>query len=105
MLIVQNWKKPQVRDGIKFYLPEGKHNLYRGAKLITYLSRSRDDGEESEHFNKIENIEMLTNNIASMLNLLKDPDYRDIAEKTIKKDIKALKEEIENIKNIVENSQ
>ena len=35
---LRNWKKPQTTpDRIKYYLPTGKHNLYRGARLITYL--------------------------------------------------------------------
>jgi hypothetical protein len=59
-----NWKKPKVlENGTKFYPAEGKHNLYRGAKVITYLL----DYDEVN----INNLEVLKKNTDELFSLIK----------------------------------
>jgi hypothetical protein len=59
-----NWKKPKVlENGTKFYPAKGKHNLYRGARIITYLL----DYDEVN----INNLEVLKNNTDELYNLIK----------------------------------
>ncbi len=53
---LRNWKKPQkVVDGAAVYLPHGRHNLYRGAKMATYLLDYPEDGDGySEPYNRLD---------------------------------------------------
>jgi len=62
---LRNWKKPKQEGDVKFFPPYGKHNLYRGAKLATYLLKyEKEDNKENDVFdNQINNLELLRSNI------------------------------------------
>jgi len=51
------WKTPQETEGVKFHPPFGKHNLYKGARLATYLfSHDFQNKEKMEWENNFEKI-------------------------------------------------
>ena len=51
------WKTYETVDGVKFLPPFGKHNLYKGARLATYLfSHDFQNEEEMEWENNFKKI-------------------------------------------------
>lgn len=90
------WKAPKVlENGTKFYPATGKHNLYQGAKLITYLLDYKDT--EEVNFNKLE---ILSSNVEELFNILeiacKNNKYKEQIMEMIS-NIKQITEEIDNV--------
>ncbi len=82
---LRNWKKTKEEGGIKFYPPYGRHNLYKGAKIATFLLKYADNDEESEHYN---NLELLASNaeaLADYLKMLQKPDLEENIKKSLLK--------------------
>ena len=74
---LRNWKRPQVLEGgMKFYPPEGKHNIYKSLRLGYYLlnyTTYEEDGQEfSEHNNKLEELSGLTDSLVSLMEVIKN---------------------------------
>ena len=104
---LRNWKKPtQIIGDTKIYAPVGKHNLYKGAKLATYLLDYKQYLDTDEEDNPIEVSEPL-NNLESMLQSINTiSNLTEIVENNCNnKYIKDLKEEVEELKNKLEDLQ
>ena len=99
---LRNWKKPQTTpDRIKYYLPTGKHNLYRGARLVTYLLDLPIVTDEDGNKNSLpENrLEILTSSAVELDELIrlacKNSPYKERLTKlssTIKRIVKDMEE-------------
>jgi len=101
---LQNWKKPtKIIGDIKIYAPAGKHNLYKGAKLATYLLDYKqylgtdEDIEVSEPSNNLEKMLQSINTISNLIEIVENNCNN--------KYIKDLKEEVEELKNKLEDLQ
>ena len=104
MQTLRNWKKPiELKDSLKYLPPTGKHQLYKAAKLITYLLdysifKDKDVEEVSEHFNNFDFLKFNTEVVLDLLSLAKkDKKYYQELEKILKD----LKEQIEEIEQII----
>jgi len=97
---IRNWREPQEEDGVKFYPPYGRHNLLKGAKIATYLLKYEDNGEEAEHFNRLE---ILRSNIEALEDYLKIIERDDIEEHVKKSLIQTARGVVENVTDIVKN--
>ena len=99
-----NWKKGQNVGDIIFYPPVGKHNLYKGAKLATYLLsyptfKNEDGEEESENFNEIEILKSNVDVLAELIKHCKCPENSFDVE-GITKNIKKIIDELEEVSNV-----
>jgi len=97
---LRNWKRPLEEDGLKYYPPTGKHNLYKGAKIATYLLKYTDNGEEAEHYN---NLEILKSNTEALEDYLKMLNREDLEENIKKSLLKSALDATKTIKEIIGN--
>jgi len=104
---LQNWKKPheQEKDGktVKFYPPEGKHQLYIGARLATHLLSCKK--EEDMFYTELELLQQKADSIVSLLSLVKRDDIEEIVKdsmfRQIEREAKKLKDGLSEIEDTV----
>ncbi|GAX87364.1 hypothetical protein LNAT_P0659 [Lebetimonas natsushimae] len=96
---LQNWKKPQEVSRVKFYPPTGKHNLYIGAKLTTYLLAYKENEETEELNNNLEDMLLSIEKAEKLVEIIKaecKSKYLD----DLTNEIKFLKEKVEDLDKI-----
>ncbi len=101
-----NWKRPRILpNGTKFYPPTGRHNLYKGARIATYLldypTYKDEDGEEvSEMNNRLEILVESADELNKLLWLAcGDSPYYDIL-KNLSDNIKGIADDLEKLSNL-----
>ena len=100
-----NWKKSQIVDGAKFYPPTGRHNLYKGARIATYLldypTYTDEDGEEvSEMNNRLEVLVESADELNKLIWLAcGDSPYYDMLKK-LSDSIKRIAVDLEKLSNL-----
>jgi hypothetical protein len=97
---LQNWKKPLKVGNVKYHLYAGKHNLYIGAKLVTYLlAYKENENETEEQNNNLENLLLSVEKVEKLVEIIKteckSKYLEDLAE-----EIKFLKEKLEDLEKI-----
>jgi hypothetical protein len=95
---LQNWKKPQEVSGAKYYPPTGRHNLYIGAKLSTYLAYKENE-EEVESNNNLENMLLSVEKAKKLVEVIKTECKSKYLE-DLAKEINFLKEKLKDLKEI-----
>ena len=102
---LRNWKKPQITDGAKFYPPTGRHNLYKGARIATYLldypTYTDEDGEKvSEWSNRLDDLVSSSQELSELVELAckESPYYTRLKE--LSSIIKSTIEDIEKLSHL-----
>ena len=97
---LQYWKKPQEINGVKFHPPIGKHNLYIGARLATYLlmSKELEDGTE-EINNNLENMLLSIEKAEKLINVIKT-ECKSKYLQDLEEEIKFLKEKMQDLEEL-----
>ena len=91
---LQNWKRPKEKNGVKYYTPTGKHNLYIGARLVTYLLYNN-----TETSNNLEELISNVNKLKELINSLeKECNSKYI--KDLKEEISLIEDKIKNIEQL-----
>jgi len=93
---LRKWRKPsQEIDGAVVYLPSGKHNLYRGARLAYYLLASKDDLPEGS-------VGGAPNNLEELIDLIEEARKISdlVCDKADNNLLQALKERLDEAKEI-----
>ena len=94
---LQNWKKPITEiNGTKFYPPTGRHNLYIGARLSTYLLSSNDE----ELNNNLDNLVLSVNKLEDLINLVEKECKNSKYIKDLKEEISYINEKIKEIEQL-----
>ena len=92
------WKSPIVEKGCKYYPPTGKHNLYRGAKIATYLLGFEDD--EFAYDTNLEILSTSTDVLKKEIQKIEDGDFDKEIVLTAIKNIIAVVGGVENASKI-----
>ena len=93
---LQNWKKPKEENGIRYYPPVGKHNLYIGARLATYLLHNDTDTKPN---NNLEDLVLSVSKLKDLANLVeKECNSKYI--KDLKEEINFITEKIKDVERL-----
>lgn len=97
---LQNWKKPKNIEGVKIFSTYGKHNLYRGAKLATYLLALKKNEEETiEEENNLTLMSESIEKIIKIIDILRLECKSKYLE-DLKEEAEFLKEKIKDLENL-----
>ncbi len=93
---LKSWKN----SGNNVFMPEGKHNLYKGARIATYLLAFEENTEEtSEEHNNLTLILKSIKRMEELAEIIKDNCKSKFFEE-LQKEIEFLKGEMENINEL-----
>ncbi|QDD68202.1 hypothetical protein [Caminibacter pacificus] len=67
------WKTPKNINGVKYHSSFGKHNLYLGARIASYLFLNEKDEQEN-------NFEALKNALEELKNCIKEEKIKPLEE-------------------------
>jgi len=96
---LQNWKRPPKNNA---FLPFGKHNLYKGARLATYLLMYKEGEEETEEiYNNLENMLLSADKIEKLVELISINCKSKYLE-DLKKEASFLKEKLEGLQKLTD---